>query len=563
MPALSLAEHVRPLASLLAAFDRLAYTALCTELVARLYQSNESFTEAEAADVLRLLRGKRQFDLMQRVGDALLQTGRGSFKIHRQYAQALIDQGLLTAALAVLTDLLNHLAEINPPTPAGDREWAEALGLRGRAYKQLYLNTKDSTNPEVQQHLGRAIAAYQMVYDSASEKHTWHGINVVALAWRAARDGVTLPVPVDVAGLATRILRTIEDRDEDATAWDIATAAEACLALNQPEEALRLVERYVQRPEADAFELGSTLRQLTEVWQLADEPGPSRLLLPILQAELLQREGGQLILDISTLQQQQAEAPDTVQAYERVFGEDAFQTYMWYQRGAARCLAVARVGRELERGLGTGFLVHGEKLHEQLTGQLLLLTNSHVLSDDLNVFGALRSDEALITFEVADQTHHPYQVGRLLWSSPPAVLDTTIVQFADADQTRLQQLAETITPYPVAPRLPLLDGSLQRVYVIGHPAGGTLCLSLQDNLFLDHDEHLLHYRTPTAGGSSGSPVFNQQWELIGIHHKGGPLPRLHDQTGTYAANEGLWIQAIIQGLAEFMGQSTEPIAGEG
>lgn len=31
-------------------------------------------------------------------------------------------------------------------------------------------------------------------------------------------------------------------------------------------------------------------------------------------------------------------------------------------------------------------------------------------------------------------------------------------------------------------------------------------------------ETLIHYQTDTLGGSSGSPVFNDQWELIALHH---------------------------------------------
>jgi V8-like Glu-specific endopeptidase len=58
----------------------------------------------------------------------------------------------------------------------------------------------------------------------------------------------------------------------------------------------------------------------------------------------------------------------------------------------------------------------------------------------------------------------------------------------------------------------------------------------------------LHYRAPTAGGSSGSPVFNEDWEVMGLHHLGGKLgvEKLNGKSGTYAANEGLWIQSIVK-----------------
>ncbi|MBO3273143.1 serine protease [Hymenobacter defluvii] len=537
---------------LLQKFDNSACLALCNEFIAWLYQSNDSFPASEAAQVMQLLRNKRQFALMLKVGDALLQTGRASHRVHRQYAQALIDEGRLTAAIAVLTDLLRNIGNDGEPAAAAARESAEARGLLGRAHKQLYINAKSSHNQQVQQHLRQAIEAYLAVYRAAPAKNDWHGINVVALTRRAERDGVTLGETIDVAQLASALLAAVmaKEEEEAATVYDFAIAAEANIALGQPAEALYWIERYVRQPQADAFELASTLRQLTEVWQLEQATGDEKLLLPILQAKLLERQGGQLELPFTTLQQQKYDELNTMGTYEKVFGADTYSTYKWYTKGAARCLAVARIGQEADRGIGTGFLVQGSDLHPILAGEILLLTNAHVLTDDPSVREALRSDEACITFEVLGRDDM-YKVGELVWSSPPAQLDTTVVRFAPEDQAQLQQLLENIDPYPLAKRLPLREGSQQRVYIIGHPAGGALCLSLQDNLLLDHQEPLIHYRTPTVGGSSGSPVFNQQWELIGIHHKGGTLPKLNGQAGNYDANEGLWIQAVRSALARF------------
>jgi V8-like Glu-specific endopeptidase len=87
------------------------------------------------------------------------------------------------------------------------------------------------------------------------------------------------------------------------------------------------------------------------------------------------------------------------------------------------------------------------------------------------------------------------------------------------------------------------------MYIIGHPAGGTLQLSLQDNALLDFEGRLLHYRTPTVGGSSGSPVFDDNWNLVGIHHAGGNyIQKLNNVRGMYQANEGIRITSIIEAL---------------
>jgi hypothetical protein len=86
-----------------------------------------------------------------------------------------------------------------------------------------------------------------------------------------------------------------------------------------------------------------------------------------------------------------------------------------------------------------------------------------------------------------------------------------------------------VTPVPLAGGLPNLEAQdPPRAYLIGHPRGlEQPQFSLQDNLLLDYDETLVHYRSPSEPGSSGSPVFGSPWQLIGLHHAGGfDTPRL-------------------------------------
>src|SRR5262245_41581395 len=101
-----------------------------------------------------------------------------------------------------------------------------------------------------------------------------------------------------------------------------------------------------------------------------------------------------------------------------------------------------------------------------------------------------------------------------------------------------------------------------RVYVIGYPGGRDLAFSFQDNELLDHEGPpqgrpgvegvcRVHYRAPTEGGSSGSPVFNSRlWQVIALHHKGGKIgmPKLNGKEGTYGANEGISIQSIAAAM---------------
>jgi V8-like Glu-specific endopeptidase len=57
----------------------------------------------------------------------------------------------------------------------------------------------------------------------------------------------------------------------------------------------------------------------------------------------------------------------------------------------------------------------------------------------------------------------------------------------------------------------------------------------------------VHYRTPTEPGNSGSPVFDDLWRLVALHHAGkSDMRKLNGKPGTYEANEGINILAIVE-----------------
>jgi endonuclease G len=65
----------------------------------------------------------------------------------------------------------------------------------------------------------------------------------------------------------------------------------------------------------------------------------------------------------------------------------------------------------------------------------------------------------------------------------------------------------------------------------------------------------LQYVADTMDGSSGSPVFNQNWEVVALHHSGAPhppddLPSLAKKAwkGKFRVNEGIPIRAILDDL---------------
>lgn len=524
------------LAERLDRFDWAGASALCDELIAHLGARSkaEPYPTGEAKRILNMLRKKRRFGLMQNVAEALMDSVENTLQIRRQYAQSLIDGGNTTDALIELESLIAD-------TEGDPGENAEARGLRGRTYKQLYVNARNPTSRLNRNNLDRAVRSYLEVYDMNPGEHLWPGINAVALLLRARRDGVKLEGYPDPSELASKILARVKEKDADSKAeqWDYATAAEACIALDRPEEGFKWIGKYIRAEYADAFELASTLRQLTEVWQLDETSGIGAALLPPLRTELLEREGGAVALTVEEMSIGNQASPISKDEYESVLGNDYYNSYEWYMKGADRCRQVARIGVERSKGRGTGFLMRGSDLKKEWGDDPVLVTNAHVTSNDEKVKCSVRPDEAVITFEALCPDE--YRIEEILWTSPPEKLDATIV--------KLNKPVPCASFYPVAQFLPPVEAS-QRILVIGHPDGGTLSISLQDNLLLGHKDPRIHYRTPTSKGSSGSPVFNRQWYLIGLHHAGGQaMPRL-DGSGKYPANEGIWIGAIIKAISE-------------
>ena len=533
----------------LAQNDKALASSLCDELVKEIYHHPDQFSVAQLEKWMKDLRAKRMFTSMRKLGDACMQTSKASYKIRRQLAQALIEEGIFSAAIHVLEDIIQETEHSTDATALFENR--EAHGLMGRAYKQLYVVADNPANPMSVEYMNKAIAAYQLIYEKNPSENIWHGINTVAMAARAKSDGVALKVEPKIDEWAGAIVQIVEkmEANENAQAFDLATALEATVALGKPKDAINWLNKYIQSPQADAFEFASTLRQLTELWRL--DAGNTELgqIIPLLRGALLKKEGGTLTISASEIQDGIFNKEQMLPKPEKVFGADSYQTYEWYMKGAQRCLLIARIGREKTKGFGTGFLMNGADLHPDLANEMVLLTNAHVVTNDPNEREALRPEEALVSFEVLgiDKT---YTIKELFFTSPFNDFDVTILRFKVEDETELKNIikGKAIDLFAISKKNLDRNGN-ERVYIIGHPAGGILQLSLQDNALLDYEGRLLHYRTPTVGGSSGSPVFDDNWNLIGIHHAGGNyIRKLNNEKGMYQANEGIRITFIQEAL---------------
>jgi Trypsin-like peptidase domain/MAP3K TRAFs-binding domain len=528
---------------------------ITNEVIVRINAEKDLIPESAARKLLQSLRRKRCFKLMTSLADAMMQSGLRTPQIRRQYAQALIDQGTLGAGEMVLQTIIQD-AQGDPG------EELEARGLTGRIYKQLYVNRNDGHSAANQAIMARAVNEYLFAYQLNPYEYLWHGINVVALADRARRDGLPVVGRAHAVDLANDILTTLTYRENrrkasqnQLDAWDLATRIEVYLALGLNEtdkgkreahftQAQRDALDYINDPRknaADAFEISSTIRQLTEVWQLNDKTPPGDVLLPILNAGYLRKQGSTLERQSQDVKQEAAQVAEAVKGleakaehgYEAIFGPDKMSTLVWYKKGLDQCNSVARIEKPNGKGHGTGWLVKASDFFPAETG-VLLLTNNHVVSNNPNPY-SIFPDECKVNFQAMGECFDVEDDA--VGYSPLTDLDATFLR---------------IKGEPKAPPLTLHKHAMMmaapppRLYIIGHPCGRDLELSLQDNHLLGLNDRVLHYRTPTEPGSSGSPVFEPEaWRVVALHHKGNEvMDRIDGTAGTYQANEGISILAL-------------------
>lgn len=508
------------------ALGRERVAALAAELAREGTIDSAQPTVASVVALADALRAQRLFGTIVALADSAAWRNVTSPRLDRILGQALIEEGRFDAARSLLR-------AIGDPVEA-----LEARGLLGRIDKQLYVNEASVRGIGDPSLLTGAIDAYLGAYEGDRSRPVWHGVNAVALLCRAQRDGVAHARLGDARKLARAILRAVGAGYEPGgtSFWNLATAAEAELALDELDRAELWLHRYAAADDVEPFALASTIRQLQEVWGLRDDEAPGRRLLPPLKRALA-RDGHQALI-----------APENVQTVttatlEKVFGDTGFVSPEKLKLGLKRCEAVGRVEELTGEGFGTGFAIPGASLKKSWGKAFVFVTNAHVLS--LTDPNASPPAKARVTFHaLRDGKGKPFSTrfGEILATSPSDRLDFTILA--------LKAQPKGIEPIPVADALPA-PGSGQRLYAIGHPRGGSLMFSLQDNRLLDHGapgDHRVHYRTPTEPGSSGSPIFDASWDLVALHHAGSATMRKIRGEGTYEANEGIWIGKIRQAL---------------
>jgi endonuclease G len=237
---------------------------------------------------------------------------------------------------------------------------------------------------------------------------------------------------------------------------------------------------------------------------------------------------------------------------ERVVGEAEFLPAYFLEQGAERQRAIGRVTltRETEglppgTGWGTGFMI----------SPTLLMTNNHVIPS--RAFA--RRVELQMNFQI-DFNGRPRPVEIYAFDSAgeatfvtDEALDFTVLRIKP--RTEPAALGEPPREVRAGDRwgfirldldAVLYSAGRQQVNIVQHPRGRPKEVVVHGNLLTKVFEQVVHYQADTEPASSGSPVLNNSWELIGLHHAGGE----RGASGAWISNEAIRVDKIIEHLRQ-------------
>jgi endonuclease G, mitochondrial len=206
---------------------------------------------------------------------------------------------------------------------------------------------------------------------------------------------------------------------------------------------------------------------------------------------------------------------------ERIIGNNDLFNINHLEKGMRAALSVGRIAIRSNangsvRGHGTGFLV----------APGVLMTNNHVLPNAATVkHSQLELNYQLDLYDrMAAVEYYSLEPSRLFFTD--AKLDFTIVAVANGSHT-----GRPITDFGFLPLIEETGKVVKGEYltVIQHPSGMPKQIAARENVLVTILDDFLHYHTDTAPGSSGSPVFNDQWEVVALHHSGVPEKNAKDK----------------------------------
>ena len=240
------------------------------------------------------------------------------------------------------------------------------------------------------------------------------------------------------------------------------------------------------------------------------------------QGQLLDVRGPDIQKDIKW------EGPEDEETLEKIMGPTStLLPISFLQTGLERSRSVGKV--VLSDGSGSGFL----------TTDNLLITNNHVLRNESDAHTAKVLFNYQLTPRGLDAKKQEYQFDP----------DNGFATSTENDWTAVRVKGDPNAKWGALPIKRLSPKAEDRVNIVQHPGGGPKQIALYHNVITSVGSARVQYLTDTLPGSSGSPAFDRNWDVIALHHSGGWLREPNSKKTVYR-NEGIHINAVIEGLEQ-------------
>ncbi len=256
--------------------------------------------------------------------------------------------------------------------------------------------------------------------------------------------------------------------------------------------------------------------------------------------------------------------PTTTEVKEAIVHQNDLLPFSFIRGAQAAAAAVARLqvprivnGNEVKGADGLPMLFYGTGW---LVGDGLLLTNHHVINarlkgepvaEDTDLKLQVAGMKVLFDYDEENISGGLADVGELVAADP--VLDFALVQVATD-----RRPVNVSLDLPVAP-----DGhGAAALNIIQHPGGNPKAFGIRNNLMASSNDTELRYFTDTSAGSSGAPVFDDQWQAVALHrgHRYAPGVQFHGADAVYV-NLGTRLSAIAEHLRPILGAGQLPQLG--
>lgn len=223
-------------------------------------------------------------------------------------------------------------------------------------------------------------------------------------------------------------------------------------------------------------------------------------------------------------------------AAERIIHRSDLFPIAYLEAGLIAAKSVCRISLRNHqgqiKGYGTGFLISPS----------LILTNNHVVDSYDTALNAVAEFNYEDDVNFMPRTIVPFRLEPERLFITDEALDFSVIAVQEKGLSGAR-----VSDFGYLPLLPMPGKILEGEYVsiIQHPKGGPKAVTVRENEVKFLSDHFVHYASDTEPGSSGSPVFNDQWIVSALHHAGVPDPA--DPT-KWIANEGIRISSILHHL---------------